>query len=433
MSRLGEFQAIVLAGGAGVRLLPLSDRFPKSLLPVANRPLLWYPLDMLTKSGFTEIIVVVSDAQSAAVSEYCASWKHVVMHTVPNDADSADCIRSLAKAGMIQRDFFVVPGDLVCPHPARLRRLADLHRTHSSAVSLVLTRRGDSQEQQQPQSKKDADFESIDYVGLDANDPLRLLYYAPEGNLDDEITCSHHSLMERPHMRLTQSLVDQHVYLFARKVADLIASKPSMESLKSHVVPYLVRNQFKKHASFRPEDEEFGLALHMSTASINDVQRIPCIAYVPEADESRSTAVCMRVITVRNYVDANLAAVKALGLANGKEITDKYEKKIAVGFDCLVGQGLKAEPLQGDRASVKKSIIGDRVSLGRNVRIERSIVMEDAVIPDNCAVSNCVIGKGVRVPLGVGSLKNTSIAPGFVFPARTEKEYSNATLRRDWH
>lgn len=48
-----EFQAIVLAGGHGTRLDTLTTNCPKCLLPVGNKPMIWYPVRMLEKAGFT--------------------------------------------------------------------------------------------------------------------------------------------------------------------------------------------------------------------------------------------------------------------------------------------------------------------------------------------------------------------------------------------
>ena len=53
-----EFQAVVLADhddGSGTRLYPLLESTPKSLLPVAGRPLIAYQLALLERSGFTEV------------------------------------------------------------------------------------------------------------------------------------------------------------------------------------------------------------------------------------------------------------------------------------------------------------------------------------------------------------------------------------------
>ncbi len=53
-----EFQAVVLADhddGSGTRLYPLLESTPKSLLPVAGRPLIAYQLALLERSGFKEV------------------------------------------------------------------------------------------------------------------------------------------------------------------------------------------------------------------------------------------------------------------------------------------------------------------------------------------------------------------------------------------
>lgn len=48
-----EFQAIVLAGGKGSRMSELTSNIPKCLLPIGNRPMIWYPIRMLEKAGFS--------------------------------------------------------------------------------------------------------------------------------------------------------------------------------------------------------------------------------------------------------------------------------------------------------------------------------------------------------------------------------------------
>lgn len=54
MSRVTKGQAmqmVVLAGGLGTRLRPLTDRMPKSLIPVNGRPFLEYQLELFKRSG----------------------------------------------------------------------------------------------------------------------------------------------------------------------------------------------------------------------------------------------------------------------------------------------------------------------------------------------------------------------------------------------
>lgn len=47
-----EFQAVIMAGGKGSRMPEVSSSRPKCLLPIGNKPLIWYPLQMLEKAGF---------------------------------------------------------------------------------------------------------------------------------------------------------------------------------------------------------------------------------------------------------------------------------------------------------------------------------------------------------------------------------------------
>lgn len=43
---------MVMAAGGGSRMTDLTSSIPKPLLPVGNRPLLWYPLNLLERAGF---------------------------------------------------------------------------------------------------------------------------------------------------------------------------------------------------------------------------------------------------------------------------------------------------------------------------------------------------------------------------------------------
>lgn len=52
-------KAVILTAGKGERLQPLTDHKPKSLLPIANKPLIDYQLDILRKEGIDEVAIVV--------------------------------------------------------------------------------------------------------------------------------------------------------------------------------------------------------------------------------------------------------------------------------------------------------------------------------------------------------------------------------------
>lgn len=57
-------KGIILSGGSATRLRPCTKVTSKQLLPVYNRPMIYYPLNTLIRAGIKDILVIVSPEQA---------------------------------------------------------------------------------------------------------------------------------------------------------------------------------------------------------------------------------------------------------------------------------------------------------------------------------------------------------------------------------
>ncbi len=107
-------KGIILAGGSGSRLRPLTNTTNKHLLPVYDKPMIYYPIQTLKDAGITEILVITSGEHAGNVFKLLGSGKDFGVKFTYRVQDTAGGLpHAIALAeGFVGNDKFVsINGD----------------------------------------------------------------------------------------------------------------------------------------------------------------------------------------------------------------------------------------------------------------------------------------------------------------------------------
>jgi translation initiation factor eIF-2B subunit gamma len=375
---------------------------------------------------------------------------------------TADVIRVAYNKGWLNSDFAVVPCDLVTNLEGS--RLAELWMVAQASFDADLGRRsrkyrtaGDGEDGRRgglivcydtlgegAVKGQETDFLAASPIAqptsLGAALPSGglgiLLTTAPTQALKDlnQLPIRHSMVKKYPDFKLYSTFRDAGICFFPHWVLKFIDRNPWLNSIREDVLPWLSKSRWQNPRLAQKlglhdiltgsngedvDSEETALQEYdvgsMSTTRVRrssilqeTVEIPPVIAYFPNSP----SMFMRRVDTVHLYLYTALHLAKSDPSAPAPVKIDPSAtiapKAIITAQDCLVGE----KSAIGERAVIKKSILGANVTVARGARLIGCLLMDGVEVGENAKLEGCTVGR--KAVIGAkASLKDCEVAEGF--------------------
>lgn len=403
-----EFQAIVLAGGKGNRMNDMTSKQPKCLLPIGNKPMIYYPVKMLEKAGFNEISIITLDSIKTKVEQELkfncgikATLNIVGLddsnEDEENDFGTANSLYLLKEK--IVKDCMIVSCDLISN--VNIQQMASFYRNNSASFLMLLSNNVEQYTELPATGTKGKYKLERDLVGLDTSSN-RLLFFGAEAEIE-EVKIKSSLIQKYPKITWTTNLQDAHLYIMKKCLVDYVIDNNKIFSLKSEFLPYIIKKQFssfrnhsskkemneKENKKFRPrlvdyisKTDDFTQLIKKSSINKVDSDLINCFAFV-QAD-----GFCFRANNPTIFAEVNRQITGKIMPHYQRERTVSLTgKSNQVSSDSLIGEGTQI----GEKTLVKRSILGKNCTIGEKSKITSSILMDNVKIGDGVIIHGSIV------------------------------------------
>ncbi|MFH1149922.1 MAG: sugar phosphate nucleotidyltransferase [Actinomycetota bacterium] len=332
-----DMQAVIMAGGQGTRLRPLTSNWPKPMVPVVNKPIMEHIVELLKRHGFVDVIATLQFLPTVITNYFGdgSTWgmdiSYVTEETPMGTAGSVRNARSI-----IDRRFIVVSGDAVTD--IDLAAAAEFHRERGAMVTIVLK---------------------------SAPNPLEfgLVITDTEGRIT--------RFLEKPGWgEVFSDTINTGIYIMEPEVLDMIPDDRPFDFSKD-LFPSLL---------------EGGFALFGYVAE----------GYWTDVGNHEQYLAAHRDV-LEGQVDINVPGHRMennVWLGDGSDIDDS----VKLSGPVLIGNHVKVE---GGSKIREYSVLGNNVVVKRDNFVHRSIVMDNTYIGPACHIRGAVVGHNCDVKSGV--------------------------------
>ncbi|CAF1139408.1 unnamed protein product [Adineta steineri] len=427
-----EFTIILYAGGNNRLTTDLS--LPKSLLPIGNRPLIWYTLQVIqshSSLASSPLIILTSGQYRQALDDYLSTLNityEIVIHRQHHDStsggeDQQQTPDELGTLDVLRLCYSRIRTESICLltcdlfGKVNLTPLINMFRVRDGSLCMLLlkttttssTTGKDSLVQPGQKAKFTAEPE---YYTIDQSSntitSIRL-----KADLDEYLPLRQNILAKYPRTLIRTDLVDGHLYLIKKSCLD-VANRSTYSSFRKEFLPKMIR----QIAIDKPLEDLIFPAnnrkslMRQKTMDLDDHGDLSRILEQYDCDDNQIRGGCyyfiddvplFRVKHVLSYLEANRQASSLISSYTNEDITFKDRlEQIQISSDCVIGDGHDI----GKKTTIKRTIIG------KNCRIE-----------DKCKIINCVLLDNIHVKEGV-TLQNSILCSRSTIGSKCEIQNS---------
>src|SRR5581483_7185977 len=132
-----EMRAVVMAGGEGTRLRPLTSNQPKPMVPIVGKPCMEHILELLRRHGFDEVVVTVAFLPQAIRTYFGdGDWLGLSVEYSVEESPLGTAGSVRLASDRLDETFVVISGDALCD--IDLTKLLEFHREKGAAVTIGL-------------------------------------------------------------------------------------------------------------------------------------------------------------------------------------------------------------------------------------------------------------------------------------------------------
>lgn len=344
-------KAVVLAGGFGTRLRPLSCTRPKLLFPVGNKPLLDWTLKKLAKSGVEEVVLAVNYMAEAFIHRYGNSKYGMKLLYSKEDKPlrTGGAIKKAEELIGHEEPFLVLNGDILAN--ISYKELVEKNRVNNAIATIALYRVEDTSQ----------------YGVVELTEKGCVTQFVEKPSSD----------------KTTSDLVNAGIYVFDPKILEYIpCNKPV--SIENEVFPKLA-----------DEGKLYGHIFEGMWIDIGELKNYLKANQLLLDIEIKKSQLASDVI-LEGKVE-----IKAPIVIDRKTIIGEKSKigpHVSLGERVSVGKGVSIEnsvifpgTMISDFTSIRGAIIGESAIIGRWVKIEDECIVGDhAMIQDKVTLTRGV-------------------------------------------